>query len=178
MEIRQRLNAHLGQTPQIDPTAIVIAGAVVIGHVLLGPGASVFYGAVLRGDINAIEIGAGSNIQDNAVIHVSNERPAWVGEEVSIGHLACVHACRIEAGALIGMQATVLDGATVGAEALVAAGALIPAGMEVPEGMLAVGVPARIVRSLTAEERRQQRELAAKYQEVARAHAARVSSAG
>lgn len=176
MELRQRLKTYLGRTPQIDPSAIVVPGAVVVGHVRLGPEASIFYGAVLRGDINAIEIGAGANVQDNAVVHVSNDRPAVIGDDVSIGHLACVHACTIEAGALVGMQATVLDGATVGSEALVAAGALIPAGMEVPEGMLAVGVPARIVRPLTAEERRQQRALAAKYRDVARAHVAPAES--
>jgi len=173
MELRQRLSQHFATGPRIAPGVFIADTARVTGDVTLGEGASVFYGAVLRGDINRIEVGAGSNVQDNAVIHVSDDLPAIIGAEVSIGHLAVVHACTVEDGVLIGMQATILDGARIESEAMVAAGALVPQGMVVPTGMLAVGLPARIVRALTPEERQAQRNLAVKYQEVARQHQAR-----
>jgi len=139
--------------PQIAPTAWVAETAVVRGDVTLGEEVSVWFGAVLRGDVAPISVGAGSNIQDNAVVHVSHGFPCRIGANVTIGHAAVVHGCTIEDGALIGIQATVLDGAHIGAGALVAAGALVPPGMEVPPGTLALGVPARVVGPLTPAQR-------------------------
>ncbi len=143
----------MGRQPQIDPSAWVAETAVVRGDVTLGPDVSVWFGAVLRGDVAPISVGAGSNIQDNAVVHVSRDFPCRIGANVTIGHAAVVHGCTIEDGALIGIQATVLDGAHIGAGALVAAGALVPPGMVVPPGTLALGVPARIVGPLSPEQK-------------------------
>ncbi len=176
IERRQRLTHFLGSPPEWAATAFIAPTAIILGRVRIGADAGIFYGAVLRGDIQAIEIGARSNVQDNAVVHVSDDYPALIGEEVTIGHLACVHACTIADGALIGMQATVLDGAEIGEEAMVGAGALVPPGAVIPPGMLAVGLPARVVRALRPEERRAQRELAAKYVDVSQAHRLRVGS--
>jgi len=144
----------------------------VIGNVELGPDSSVWYGSVLRGDVHWIRIGARSNIQDQSVLHVTrDEFPCEVGCEVTVGHRAVVHGCRVGDGALIGIGAVVLDGCVVGEEALVGAGAVVPPGFEVPAGMLAVGVPARIVRPLERSERELQRRRALDYVENARAHA-------
>jgi len=176
MHTQELLEKHLAVEPRTTQAVFIAATASITGDVELGARTSIWHGAVLRGDINAIRVGAGSNVQDNAVIHVSDIYAAEIGEEVVIGHLACVHACRIGDGALIGMHSVVLDGAEVGDEAIVAAGAVVPPGMKIPAGMMAVGVPARIVRALSAEERRGQRELAGKYVEVATVTAAKFSN--
>lgn len=139
--------------PQIAASAWIADNATVRGDVTLGEDVSVWFGAVLRGDVAPITVGAGTNIQDNAVVHVSRDYPCRIGANVTIGHGAVVHGCTIEDGALIGIRATVLDGAHIGAGALVAAGALIPPGMEVPPGTLAMGVPARIVGPLSEAQR-------------------------
>lgn len=144
----------LGDTrPTIPETAFVAAGARLIGAVVLGAHASVWYNAVLRADGDTITIGARSNVQDSVSIHVDRGRPVTVGEDVSIGHNAVVHGCTIGDGALIGMGAVVLNGASVGAGSLVAGGAVVLEGMEIPPGSLVAGVPAKIRRALTAEER-------------------------
>ncbi|MCF0254354.1 MAG: gamma carbonic anhydrase family protein [Duodenibacillus sp.] len=142
-----------GVCPNIAPTAWVHETAVVAGDVTLGDGASVWPGAVLRGDIAPIRVGAGSNIQDNAVVHVLEGAPCTVAEDVSVGHGAVLHGCTVKAGALIGMGAVVLNGAVIEEGALVGAGALVAEGRTVPAGKLAVGSPARVVRSLSGEER-------------------------
>lgn len=139
--------------PSIAESAWVAETAVVRGEVTLGEEVSVWFGAVLRGDVAPITVGAGTNIQDNAVVHVSQGFPCRIGANVTIGHGAVVHGCTIEDGALIGIRATVLDGAHIGAGALVAAGALVPPGMEVPPGTLAMGVPARVVGPLSEAQR-------------------------
>lgn len=157
--------------PRIDPSAWVAPGAIVVGDVEIGPDSSVFFGCVLRGDVHAIRIGARTNVQDGSVLHVTKERHAtWLGDEVTVGHRAVVHGCRVGDGALIGIGAIVLDGAEIGEEALVAAGALVPPGRKVPAGALVVGTPARVVRTLSADERREQRERALHYVTVARIH--------
>lgn len=162
-----------GRTPAIDATAWVAPGAVVVGEVSIGPEASVWYGTVLRGDVHHIHLGARSNVQDQCTVHVTKDRfPTWIGEEVTVGHRAVVHGCRIEAGALVGIGAIVLDGAVVEAGALVGAGAVVTPGTVVPSGMLAMGIPARPVRALDDEERRLQRERTLTYIETARRHAA------
>ncbi len=143
----------MGPRPRIAASAWIAENAIVRGDVTLGEDVSVWFGAVLRGDMAPITVGAGTNIQDNAVVHVSRDYPCHIGANVTIGHGAVVHGCTIEDGALIGIRATVLDGAHIGAGALVAAGALVPPGMEVPAGTLAMGVPARIIGPLSEAQR-------------------------
>ncbi|MES2958018.1 MAG: gamma carbonic anhydrase family protein [Pseudomonadota bacterium] len=138
--------------PQIDPTAWVAPNATIIGHVSLGPGASVWYGAVLRGDNEPIVIGARCNVQEAAVLHTDPGRPLTLGEGVSIGHQAMLHGCDVGAGSLIGIQAILLNGATVGRGCLVGAGALLTEDKVFAAGSLIVGSPATIKRALTAEQ--------------------------
>lgn len=159
-----------GREPKVDPQAYLAPTSVVVGDVALGPGASVWYSAVLRGDCDSIEIGAQSNIQDNCTVHVDPGFPVRVGERVSVGHNAVLHGCTVEDDALVGMGATVLNGARIGAGSLVAAQALVPQGMEVPPGSLVAGVPAKVRRELTAEEREGLRVNADMYQELVLAH--------
>jgi carbonic anhydrase/acetyltransferase-like protein (isoleucine patch superfamily) len=131
----------------------------------------VFYGAVLRGDIARIVVGEGTNIQDNAVVHLADDLDAVIGAWCTIGHSAIVHACTIEDECLIGMGATVLDGARIGARSIVGAGALVTQRMIVPPGSMVLGTPAKVVRALSEEEQRVLRGWAEKYIEVAKAHA-------
>ncbi|WP_084724891.1 gamma carbonic anhydrase family protein [Streptacidiphilus melanogenes] len=142
-----------GRTPEISDTAFVAVNATVLGDVRLAPGASVWYGAVLRGDCETISIGPDSNVQDNCSAHADFGFPVQVGARVSVGHNAVLHGCTVGDDCLIGMGATVLNGATIGAGSLVAANALVPQGMQVPPGSLVAGVPAKVRRELTDEER-------------------------
>jgi carbonic anhydrase/acetyltransferase-like protein (isoleucine patch superfamily) len=162
----------LGQKPEIDPTAFTAPTSVVLGDVTLGPGASAWYHTVLRGDCESISVGAGSNIQDNCTVHADPGYPAVVGEGVSVGHNAVLHGCVIEDGVLIGMGATVLNGAHIGAGSLVAAQALVPQGMRVPPGSLVAGVPAKVRRELTDEEKATVRLNAEHYVALAEVHRA------
>jgi carbonic anhydrase/acetyltransferase-like protein (isoleucine patch superfamily) len=133
-----------GATPM---TPMFLApNATLVGDVRCGAECSVWFGAVLRADINRIELGAQVNIQDNAVLHVSRKLPCVLGDRVSVGHLAICHACTVGAGTLVGMGAKVLDGALVGAGCIIAAGAVVTEGMVVPDGMVVAGVPARVVK--------------------------------
>jgi len=161
-----------GKDPRIDPEAFAAPTSVVIGEVTLRPGASLWYGAVLRADCGPIVIGADSNVQDNCTLHVDPGFPVTVGERVSIGHNAVVHGATVEDDCLVGMGATVLNGAVVGAGSLVAAQALVPQGMRVPPGSLVAGVPARVRRELSAEEREGISLNGALYVELAKAHKA------
>lgn len=138
--------------PRIDPTAWVAPNATVIGDAVLHPASSVFYGAVVRADRDRIELGAGSNLQDNVVVHGDPGSPAIIGSGVSVGHGAVVHGCTIGDDCLIGMNATVLNGAVIGAESLVAAGALVLEGTVVPPRSLVAGVPAKVRRELSDDE--------------------------
>ncbi|GGX72885.1 gamma carbonic anhydrase family protein [Streptomyces anandii] len=142
-----------GREPRVDEGAFVAPTATVVGDVALSAGASVWYGAVLRGDVESIAVGADSNVQDNCTLHADPGFPVSVGERVSIGHNAVVHGATVEDDCLIGMGATVLNGAVIGAGSLVAAQALVPQGMRVPPGSLVAGVPAKVRRELTEEER-------------------------
>ncbi|WP_329370718.1 gamma carbonic anhydrase family protein [Streptomyces sp. NBC_01483] len=142
-----------GKDPQVDPESFTAPTSVVIGDATLHAGASVWYGAVLRADFGPIVIGADSNIQDNCTLHVDPGFPITVGERVSVGHNAVLHGATVEDDCLIGMGATVLNGAVIGAGSLVAAQALVPQGMRVPPGSLVAGVPAKVKRPLTEEER-------------------------
>lgn len=141
-----------GTRPKIHPTAFIADGADVIGRVTIGRGASIWFRCVLRGDVNRIAVGEDSNVQDGSVLHVGTHEPCILGARVTVGHLATVHGARVDDGALIGMGSTVLNRVRVGRNAIVAAGAVVPEGMRIPPGMLAIGVPARVVRQVTAEE--------------------------
>ena len=166
----QSLNNFLipEKSPSLAAAVFIAQGAVVVGDVTLGAHSSIWYGAVLRGDINRICVGARSNIQDGSVVHVSDDQAAIIGEDVTVGHRAIVHACRVENEVLIGMGAILLDGCHIGPRCIIAAGTVVPKGLIVPEGSLVLGTPGRIVRSLTAEERAANLRLAAKYVEVSR----------
>jgi len=147
------VRGYEGKEPRFGQRVFVAENAAIIGDVELGDDVSIWYSATLRGDINAIRIGARTNVQDNCTIHVTHlEWPTVVGEDVTIGHGAIVHGCTVHRGALIGMGSRVLDGAVIGESALVGAGALVPEGMQVPPRVLVVGVPARVKRPLTPEE--------------------------
>lgn len=160
----------LEKGPQIDPTAWIAPGAVVLGDVCLGAESSIWYQSVVRGDINSISIGARTNIQDGSVLHVENARPCIVGADVVVGHHVNLHACVVEDGALIGIGAIVLSGAVVRRGAVVAAGALVLEGQEIPEGSLAVGIPAKVVKQLPPDTYEKHRLLCAKYVKLARLH--------
>jgi len=142
-----------GRWPRVDPSAWIAPGAAVVGDVEIGRDSSVWYGCVLRGDVHAIRVGARTNIQDLSVLHVTKDRFACtVGDEVTIGHRAVVHGCRVGDGALVGIGAIVLDGAELGALAWLAAGSLLAPGASVAPRMLALGAPAKAARELRAEE--------------------------
>ena len=151
--------ARLKKGPTIHSSAWVVPSATVLGDVLLEEESSVWYGAVLRGDINRIIIGARSNIQDNAVVHVDTNYPTTVGELVTVGHNAVVHACKIDSEVLIGMGAIILDDVEVGARSIVGANALVTIGMKIPPGSLGLGSPAKIRRQLTAGRAKRRRRL-------------------
>lgn len=161
-----------GKEPRIHPEAFAAPTSVAVGDVTLGAEASIWYHTVLRGDGDSITLGARSNVQDNCTVHADPGFPVVVGEGVSVGHNAVLHGCTVEDGVLIGMGATVLNGARIGAGSLVAAQALVPQGMEVPPGSLVAGVPAKVRRELTAEEREGLELNAAVYVELAGRHRA------
>jgi carbonic anhydrase/acetyltransferase-like protein (isoleucine patch superfamily) len=161
-----------GHAPRIASTAWIAPGAAVVGDVDVGPESSIWYGAVVRGDVHCVRIGKRTNIQDQATVHVTRDRfSTSIGDEVTVGHRAVVHGCTIHPGALIGIGAVVLDGAEVGEGALVAAGAVVTPGSKVPAGQLAVGVPARVVRRLSDAERVLQIQRTLGYVELAQQHA-------
>jgi carbonic anhydrase/acetyltransferase-like protein (isoleucine patch superfamily) len=153
-----------GVDPQIDPTVFVAASAVVIGDVVVGAEASLWFHTVVRGDVGPIRIGARSNLQDHVTVHVVGGKfGTIIGDDVTIGHRAIVHGCTLGNRVLIGMGAVVLDGAEIADDCLVGAGALITPGMRVPVGCLVLGNPARVVRELRDGERAALRESAANY---------------
>ncbi|MGV9456892.1 gamma carbonic anhydrase family protein [Streptomyces sp. NPDC003635] len=159
-----------GREPKVSEDVFVAPTASVIGDVTLREGASVWYGAVLRGDVERISVGASSNVQDNCTLHADPGFPVSVGERVSIGHNAVVHGATVEDDCLVGMGATVLNGAVIGAGSLVAAQALVPQGMVVPPGSLVAGVPAKVRRELSEEERQGITLNGTMYAELAGAH--------
>ena len=161
-----------GTSPAIADSAWVAPNATLIGRVTLGENASVFYGSVLRADVDSITVGEGSNIQDNVSVHCDAGIPTTLGRGVSVGHSAVLHGCTVEDDCLIGMSATVLNGAVIGTGSLVAAGAVVLEGTIIPPGSLVAGVPAKVRRELSAEERERVRDNARHYVELSRAHAA------
>lgn len=152
-----------GHTPALHAAARAASNATIVGQVSLGESASVWYGAVLRGDSCTISIGGGSNIQDNCTLHCDPGFPLNVGRNVTVGHGAILHGCTVEDGVLIGMGAVLLNGCTIGAGAMVAAGALVTQGTVIPPRTLAVGSPARVIRPLRPEEEANLRHSAAEY---------------
>ena len=157
------LDTFLRKKPTIGKDVYIARGAVVVGDVTLGDNSSVWYNAVLRGDINRIVVGHHTNIQDNAVLHLADEFPCLLGNYVTVGHSAIVHACAIGDESLIGMGAVILDGAEVGAQCLIGAKALVTQHAKIPEGSLVLGAPAKIIRALSAKERADLKHWATKY---------------
>jgi carbonic anhydrase/acetyltransferase-like protein (isoleucine patch superfamily) len=162
--------AVLGNAPQLHPESWVAPNAAVLGRVTLAEKVGVWYSATLRAEFEPIEIGAGSNVQDSATIHVDPGFPAKIGAGVTIGHNAVLHGCTVEDGCLIGMNATVLNGATIGAGSIVGAGAMVPAGMTVPPRSLVAGVPAKVRRELSDDEVKGNQANAAAYEYLLGVH--------
>jgi carbonic anhydrase/acetyltransferase-like protein (isoleucine patch superfamily) len=158
-----QLDTFLRRKPKLGAGVYIARGAAVLGDVTLGDHSSVWYNAVLRGDINRIEIGRHSNIQDNAVLHLADEFPCIVGNWVTIGHSAIVHACKVGDECLIGMGATILDGAEIGAQSIIGANALVTQFTQIPPGSLVIGSPAVVKRELSPEERASLKDWAQKY---------------
>ncbi len=158
-----QLQRFLRKRPRLGREVYIAKGAVVIGDVTLGDQSSVWYNAVVRGDINRIVIGRGTNIQDNAVLHLADDYPCLLGDFVTVGHAAVVHACTVEDEVLVGMGAVILDGAVIGAQSIIGAKALVTQGTRVPEGSLVLGAPAKVIRPLSAIERQELKHWADKY---------------
>ncbi|MDX8401706.1 MAG: gamma carbonic anhydrase family protein [Mariprofundaceae bacterium] len=162
-----------GQAPRIENAAFLAPNAEIIGRVEIGEASSVWYGAVLRGDVHDIRIGRRSNIQDLCVLHTSQGvSPCIVGDDVTVGHRVILHGCEVQDGCLVGMGAVVMDRAVLEAGCLLAAGALVPEGRVLAGGWLHAGVPARPVRELREEEKAFLKQSAAHYVDIARTHAA------
>ena len=161
--VNQRLEKYLKMHPSVDEDVYIAKSAVVLGAVTLGKQSSVWYNAVLRGDIHEIVVGEGSNIQDNAVLHIADDFGCYIGNYVTVGHSAVVHACRVGDETLVGMGATILDGAVVGNQCIIGANALVKQGQKIPDGSMAVGSPARVIRKLSDEDRAGLKSWATKY---------------
>ena len=158
------IRPYRGIMPKIHPEAFVAETAVIVGDVEIGAGSSIWYGCVVRGDVNKIRIGRNTNIQDGTVIHVNHDRsgddyretgggmPTFIGDDITVGHMALLHACHLESGSFIGMRAVVMDQAVVKKNAMVAAGALVSPGKVVESGQLWAGTPAKYRRDLSQEE--------------------------
>ena len=160
---RAIVDRYLASLPTVGERALVFPGAAIVGDVTLGEDVSVWYGSVLRGDLRPVTVGARTNIQDGTVVHVADDGPCDIGADCIIGHRAMIHACRVEDACLIGMQATILDNAVVGAGSVVGAGAVVTPRMVIPPRSLVLGLPAKVVKTLTADEEAFHRAHAAKY---------------
>ena len=176
MTFDERLSRFLDIPPSVDPTAFVAPGAHVIGNVTLSAESSVWFQTVLRADINRIVIGPRSNIQDGAVIHLADDLGTHVGELVTVGHKAILHACTIGDEVLVGMGAIVLDGADIAPRCIIGAGALVTGGKKFPEGSLIIGSPAKAVRTLSLDEQAGIKVWAEKYVALSRAYRERRDS--
>jgi gamma-carbonic anhydrase len=166
-DVVKQLETFLLKKPTFGRDVYIAQGAIVVGDITIGDYSSVWYNSVLRGDINRIVLGHHTNIQDNAVLHLADEYPCIVGNYVTIGHCAIVHACTVGDEVLVGMGATILDGAVIGDRSLIGANALVTQKTEIPAGSLVLGSPAKVVRALTVAEREQLRVSAEKYVENA-----------
>jgi gamma-carbonic anhydrase len=165
--MKRQLDKFLLKQPALGRGVYIARGAVVLGDVTLGHHSSVWYNAVLRADLNRIVVGHHTNIQDGAVLHLADELPCIVGNHVTIGHAAVVHACTIGDQVLVGMNSTVLDGAVIGKQSLIGAGALVTPGTRIPPGSLVLGSPAKVARALSRQERTGLLRVAGKYARLA-----------
>ena len=166
-----------GHVPIVSPTAWIAPTATLVGDVRVEDEASVWYGAVLRGDFGPVIVRRGANVQDGSVLHGGGDPACEIGEGATVGHLCVVHGAVVGTEALIGNGATVLDGAVIGSRALIAAGAVVPPGMQVPDGMLATGVPAKVAGELTAGAKHWVENNPEIYRQLAKRHAATVCPA-
>jgi carbonic anhydrase/acetyltransferase-like protein (isoleucine patch superfamily) len=164
------------QPPDLTQAAFVAANAVVIGHVRVATGASIWYGAVVRGDVETIQVGAFTNVQDGAILHGDPGKPTVLEEYVTVGHRAVIHSAYVERGCLIGIGAIVLDGVRVGAGSIVGAGSVVT--KDVPERSLVVGVPGKVVRSVSEAEAAELIEHAKRYEQLALVHAGKSTNPG
>lgn len=173
MDTQARLDHYLSQTPSVHTSAYTAGSAELIGAVTIGQNSSIWPQCVLRGDINSIKIGTGTNLQDGTLVHLSDDCGVEVQDYVTIGHGAILHACIIEDECLIGMRATIMDSVVIGKRSLVGAHSLVTAGTIIPEGSLVLGSPAKVIRELSTEEQEKLRSWAEKYILVAAAHKAK-----
>lgn len=170
---------YRGVTPQIAAGAFIAPGASVIGDVVVGADTSIWFGCVIRGDVNIIRIGERTNIQDGTIVHVSREKfGTYIGSDITIGHMALIHACTLEDTCFIGMRATIMDGCVIEAGAMVAAGALVTPGKRVRRGQLWAGTPAKHLRDLSAEERQQFAATTAHYVRLASSYGEATEQSG
>jgi carbonic anhydrase/acetyltransferase-like protein (isoleucine patch superfamily) len=167
VQLEKQLETFLLARPKIGQGVYVAKSATVLGHVTVGDQSSVWCNAVLRGDINQIIIGHHSNVQDNAVLHLADDYGCLLGNYVTVGHSAVVHACTVEDEVLVGMGSVILDGAVIGAQSIIGARALVPQGAQIPPGSMVLGVPGKVVRPLSADERASLKGWAEKYVGVA-----------
>lgn len=159
---------YLDRKPLIHPSAFIAKSADLIGAVTVEEEASIWYGAVLRADIQEIKIGPKSNVQDGAIVHLECEQGTYLGQYVTVGHKAILHACTIDDEVLVGMGSILMDGVRVGARSIIGAGALVTMGTEIPPGSLVLGSPAKVVKKLSEEEQKTLKKWAENYVELSR----------
>lgn len=170
MSFEQQIARFLDKVPTLDPSVFVAPGAWIFGDVEIAEECSIWPGASIRGDVDAIRIGAQSNIQDGAVVHVADNHPTHIGRLVTVGHCAIVHACTVENEVLIGMNAVVLDGARIGARSIIGANATVTSGTIIPPGSLVLGSPAKVKKTLSPEEQASIKVWAQRYVTLSRAY--------
>jgi carbonic anhydrase/acetyltransferase-like protein (isoleucine patch superfamily) len=163
---------NIRTAPRIAPDAYIADDATLVANVEIGPEASVWHQAVLRGDVARIVLGARSNVQDGAVVHTADDLPAIIGQLVTVGHKAIVHACTVEDEVLVGMGSIILDGAHIGTRSIIGANATVKQGMEIPPGSLVLGTPAKIVRTLSDAEQDEIKMWALRYVRLSREYLA------
>jgi len=178
MDFLQRITRYLDTAPRVHPTAFTAGNAIILGDVTLGEESSVWFHSTLRGDINTISIGPRTNIQDGSVVHVADEFGTEIGELVTVGHKAVIHACKVDNEVLVGMGAIILDGAEIGARSIIGAGALVTGGKKFPAGSLILGSPAKVARTLTLDEQAGIRRWADRYVRLSREYIARGKRSG
>ena len=168
----ETISRNIRTAPRIAPDAYIASDATVVANVEIGPQASVWHQAVLRGDVSPIVLGAQSNVQDGAVVHTADNLPAIIGKLVTVGHKAIVHACTVEDEVLVGMGSIILDGARIGTRSIIGANATVKQGMEIPPGSLVLGTPAKIVRTLSEAEQDEIKMWALRYVRLSREYLA------
>ena len=166
-DLEKQLDTFLLKRPTLGQRVYIARGAIVEGDVTLGDFSSIWHNAVLRGDINRIVVGHYSNVQDNSVLHLADEYPCIVGDYVTIGHNAIVHACTIGNQTLVGMGAIIMDGVVIGEQSIIGAGALVTQGQQIPAGSMVLGSPAVVARMLSAAEKERLKSFAEKYVAIA-----------